>query len=256
MKSSILKSVFLLLFVILFICTITAQSKFYEKKEFINTKNDTLRYLLLRNQRGNDKVPLIIYLHGGGERGRDNEKQLIHSPKIITDSVFRLKYSFCFIAPQCAPQKSWVNARKRINRYKMKDHASSQLRLVKELLDSFIVTNDIDEKRIYITGGSMGGCGTWDLVCRYPNKFAAAMIQCGIGDTHQAKKIIHVPIWVFHGDKDVRFNVRYSRKMIQAIRKAGGNPIYTEYPGLPHDISEVTYNNIDIWKWLFLQKIE
>jgi predicted peptidase len=87
----------------------------------------------------------------------------------------------------------------------------------------------IDTDRIYITGASMGGCRTGDLICRYPDKFAAAMPLCGIGDTHQAKKLIHMPIWVFHGDQDARFNVRYSRNMVRAIQKAGWQSILDNF---------------------------
>jgi predicted peptidase len=254
MKSIILKSVFLLIFLIFLSGIASAQVRFYEKKIFVS-KNDTLRYLLLRNQKSNEKVPLILYLHSADANGRDNEKQLTHSPGIVTGSVFREKYSFYFIAPQCAPNKSWVNARN-WDRLKMKKTASSQLQLVKALIDSVILTNKIDEKRIYVIGASMGGFGTWDLICRYPSMFAAAIPVCGVGDIHMAKYISNIPIWVFHGEKDARVKVQYSRDIVKAIQKAGGNPRYTEYPGLPHDIRDTVYNNAEIWEWMFLQKLK
>lgn len=138
----------------------------------------------------------------------------------------------------------------------MKKTASSQLQLVKALIDSIILTNKIDEKRIYIIGASMGGFGTWDLICRYPTMFAAAIPVCGIGDIHMAKYILNIPIWVFHGEKDARVKVQYSRNIVMALQKEGGNPRYTEYPGLPHDIRDTVYNNPEIWDWMFLQKLK
>jgi predicted peptidase len=254
MKSIILKSVLLLIFLFFLSGIGSAQVGFYEKKLFVS-KKDTLRYLSLKNQKGNGKVPLILYLHSADANGRDNEKQLTHSPGIVTDPGFKDRHGYYFIAPQCAPNKSWVNANN-WNRYKMTKTASSQMQLVKALVDSIIMTNKIDEKRIYVIGASMGGFGTWDLICRYPSMFAAAIPVCGIGDINMAKYIINIPIWVFHGEKDARVKVQYSRDIVKAIKNAGGNPRYTEYPGLPHDIRDTVYNNPGVWDWMFLQKLK
>jgi predicted peptidase len=236
------------------------QVKFYEKRVFIS-QNDELRYLQLINQRGNEKLPLIIYLHSGDANGIDNEKQLTHSPKIITDSVFRATYGFHFIAPQCKPKNSWVIARKwkdggKWVDIKMNKSIAPQLELVKALVDSLCLTNNIDEKRIYLIGASMGGFGTWDLICRYQTKFAAAVPICGFADTLMAKYIADIPIWVFHGAMDAHVDVQYSRAMVNAIKNAGGNPKYTEFPDLPHDIRDTVYNNKEVWDWMFSQRLK
>ena len=138
----------------------------------------------------------------------------------------------------------------------MRDKPSITLGLLIENLDSIIAKNNIDKNRIYVTGISNGGIGTWDLICRYPSKFAAAMPLCGLGDSKQAKNIINVPVWVFHGARDNRIDVKYARIMVKALQTAGGNPKYTEYPDLSHSIWDETYNNMEVWKWLFSQKLK
>lgn len=242
------------------ISDIKEQVKSYKKKLFVSDK-DTLRYLQLINQKENEKMPLIIYLHSGDANGTDNEKQLIHSPKIVTDSTFRTKHSFYFIAPQCKPKTSWSNTGKWKDggawvNYKIDKKIKPQLALVKALIDSLIVTKTIDKSRIYIIGSSMGGFGVWDLICRFPNTFAAAVPVCGIADTLMAKSIVNTPIWVFHGGKDAHVDVQYSRIMVQAINNAGGRPQFTEFSDLPHDIRDTVYNNREVWDWMFLQKIK
>jgi pectinesterase len=226
---------------------------FFEKKLFINQNNDTLRYLMSDNSKGSKKVPLIIYLHGAGENGRDNRKQLTHSPEIITDSIFRDKYPFYFIAPQCPPGKSWVNGRIFSGKYLMKKNEASQQRYLMQCIDSLLNTGRIDENRIYITGASNGGCGTWELLIRHPEKFAAGIVVCGIGDRKRVKTIKNKPVWVFHGEKDNRFNVNFARDMIKSLTKAGGNPKFTEYHNLSHGIMLLAYSQNDLWSWLFLQ---
>lgn len=260
MDHNIPKSALLLIFLIFLPGVLSAQIRFYEKRQFIS-HDDTLRYLQLRNQHGNDKMPLVIYLHSGDANGRDNEKQLTHSPGIVVDSAFRAKYSFYFIAPQCKPKESWTITGKWKDGgawvdYRINDKIAPQLKLVLALVDSLILTNTIDEKRMYLIGASMGGFATWDLLCRYPAKYAAAVPVCGFADTLMAKYITSIPIWVFHGGKDAHVDVEYSRIMVQAIKNAGGNPQYTEYPDLPHDIRDTVYNNPKVWDWMFSQKLK
>ncbi len=113
----------------------------------------------------------------------------------------------------------------------------------------------IDEQRVYITGLSMGGYGTWDALARYPGKFAAAIPICGGGDPAQAEHMLGTPIWVFHGDEDNAVPVRRSREMVAVLRELGDSPIYTEYEGVGHNSWSETYANRVVWDWLFSQRL-
>ena len=130
------------------------------------------------------------------------------------------------------------------------------MRLSLELITSLQKELSIDEDRIYVTGLSMGGFGVWDAIQRHPKRFAAAAPVCGGGDPAYAKDIAHVPIWAFHGDADGAVKPMRSRDMIAALKEAGGEPKYTEYPGVGHNSWAATYANRDLYSWLFAQKRE
>ena len=121
------------------------------------------------------------------------------------------------------------------------------------LIDSLVKNLNIDKNRIYITGLSMGGFGVWDAISRWPDKFAAAVPVCGGGDTAKAAMIKDIPIWTFHGDKDNLVMTSRSRDMIAAIKKAGGNPKYTEYTATGHNAWDKAYSEKDMYLWLFSQ---
>ena len=114
----------------------------------------------------------------------------------------------------------------------------------------------IDATRLYVTGLSMGGYGTWDALQRYPDRFAAAVPICGGGDVKQAKKIAQIPIWAFHGDKDTAVPVERTRSMIAALKEAGGMPKYTEYPDVGHDSWTATYKDPALHEWMFAQRLK
>jgi predicted peptidase len=127
--------------------------------------------------------------------------------------------------------------------------------LVLELMDKVIDEYPINIKRIYVTGLSMGGFGTWDLISRIPERIAAAAPVCGGGDETQAAKLVNIPIWVFHGADDPVVPTDRSRHMVQAIKDAGGTKIkYTEYPGVGHGSWKPAYADPEFLKWMFKQK--
>jgi predicted peptidase len=126
--------------------------------------------------------------------------------------------------------------------------------MVLNLIESLSKEYRIDADRIYLTGISLGGFGVWDLASRKPGLFAAAMPICGGGDPAQAEKLAKLPMWAFHGDADLSVPVERSRDMIAAIKKAGGNPKYTEYKKVGHDAWTPTYTNDEVLDWLFKQK--
>jgi predicted peptidase len=123
-----------------------------------------------------------------------------------------------------------------------------------ELLASLQAKYPVDPNRLLVTGLSMGGYGTWDIIARHPTMFAGALALCGGGDPTQAQAIRDVPVWAFHGDQDPAVPVRGSRKMIQALRKAGGNPRYTEVAGRGHDVWTVAYRDVEVVRWLLSQR--
>jgi predicted peptidase len=202
--------------------------------------------------------PLVIFLHGMGERGSDNTKQLKHGIDSFAREATRKKYRFFLVAPQCPGNRTWCSFGRRGTKESptLAKEPTEPAALVLELIDSLAREHRIDRSRIYLTGLSMGGYGTWDLIARKPGLFAAAVPVCGGGDPAQAKKLTRVPIWCFHGDKDTAVPVARSRDMIDAVKKAGGKPLYTEYKGVAHDSWTRTYKDDKVLAWLFKQKKE
>ncbi|MGJ8655441.1 MAG: dienelactone hydrolase family protein [Akkermansiaceae bacterium] len=198
--------------------------------------------------------PLVLFFHGAGERGNDNQKQLKHGAQELLNYSEKSNQNAFIIAPQCPKNHQWVNAPWGALSHTMPPEPSTNMQLATQLLQEKIKTLPVDPQRIYITGISMGGFGTWDLIQRHPDLFAAAIPICGGGDTAQAAKLTKLPIWAFHGDKDTAVKTSRSRDMIAAIKKAGGTPNYTEYPGVAHNSWTRTYNNPEVLKWLFSQK--
>jgi predicted peptidase len=131
---------------------------------------------------------------------------------------------------------------------------SVPLKLAFELLDKLTAELPVDKQRLYVTGLSMGGFGTWDAIARRPQYFAAAIPICGGGDTAQAPKLVSLPVWAFHGDKDPVVKPNRTRDMIETIRKAGGTPKMTMYPGVQHDSWNHAYADPAVLEWLFAQK--
>ena len=212
-----------------------------EKKTFTDKDGKTLQYRLLKpdNYDPQTKYPLVLFLHGAGERGKDNERQLIHGVRDFAKKENRKKHPCILIAPQCPAGAGW---------------GGGQAKLVLDLIPVLEKELSIDPKRIYITGLSMGGYGTWDIITRNPDLFGAAVPVCGGGDPAQAEKIAKIPIWAFHGGKDPVVKPERSREMVEALKKAGGEPKYTEYPDVGHNSWVKAYQDADMMAWLFAQK--
>jgi predicted peptidase len=196
----------------------------------------------------------VIFYHGAGERGDDNVKQLVHGMNDFASDDIMAKYPCFVVAPQCPNGDQWVDVPWSADSHKMPEKPTEPMRLSLELITSLQSEFSIDASRLYVTGLSMGGFGTWDAIQRYPNRFAAAVPICGGGDTEFAKQLLHVPIWAFHGEADTAVKPLRSRDMIAAIKAAGGSPKYTEYPGVGHNSWAATYANREMYAWLFSQK--
>lgn len=228
----------------------------YEAKTYTNAEGSALPCRLLKPEETEPgkTYPLVLFLHGAGERGTDNVKQLLHSASEFTKPENRRKYPCFVLAPQCPPKKRWVEVDWKLPSHTMPEKPSVPLSLALELLDKLVAELPVDTSRIYITGLSMGGFGTWDAIQRRPDFFAAAIPVCGGGDTAQAPKLRNLPIWAFHGDKDTVVMPQRTPAMIDAIRKAGGQPKMTIYSGVGHNTWAPTYSNPEVLAWLFARK--
>ncbi|MCI0360708.1 MAG: prolyl oligopeptidase family serine peptidase [Planctomycetaceae bacterium] len=223
---------------------------------FEDTSGHKLPYRLLAPAKvgAGTRYPLVVFLHGAGERGDDNKKQLVHGMNDFASDEIMAKYPAFVVAPQCPEGKRWVEVDWTLDSHQMPAQPSEPLTDVFELIDNLVATKPIDAKRIYITGLSMGGFGVWDAVQRRPELFAAAAPICGGGDPLLAKQIHFVPVWAFHGDDDKTVKVKRSREMIEALRDVGERPKYTEYKGVDHDSWTRTYKDPALYEWLFAQR--
>lgn len=218
------------------------ESSLYQPHTFRSSTDAELKYQLLSPaaaaEPGEQKFPLVLFLHGAGERGADNQAQLKHGTSNFAKADVREKFPCYVAAPQCGTGKWW----------------NTQADVLVELIADLQKNHRIDPDRIYVTGLSMGGFGTWELLAQKPQLFAAAAPICGGGDPSKAAGYASVPIWVFHGDKDTVVRPELSRAMVDALKKAGGSPKYTEYPGVGHDSWTATYSDPAFMEWMFAQK--
>lgn len=221
---------------------------------------DTLPYRLYRSAKAEtmtEALPLIIFLHGAGERGSDNCAQLKHCIKyFLNDSVTR-HYPFLLMAPQCPNERRWVNTDWALPEHQMESKPTAELRRVLAVLDSLIDCGVVDATRVYICGISMGGFGVWDALQRWPERFAAAIAICGGGDPAYAQVMKDIPVYVFHGMHDGVVMPSRSIQMYNALRDAGNEEaILVTYPELGHQCWDKAFSTLGLFKWLFGKKKE
>ncbi|HVS14914.1 MAG TPA: prolyl oligopeptidase family serine peptidase [Thermoanaerobaculia bacterium] len=182
--------------------------------------------------------PLILFLHGAGERGDDLEKVKIHGPPKLIEAGKEIPA--IVVSPQC-PQESWWT-----------DHLDA----LEALLDDLAGRLHVDLDRVYVTGISMGGYGTWALAASQPERFAAAAPICGGGSgVGTAVRVRELPVWAFHGDADSVVPLEESQRIVDAIERFGGTRAkLTVYPGVGHDSWTRTYEDPAFWEWLLAQR--
>jgi len=201
------------------------------------------------------RYPLVIFLHGAGERGNDNLSQLKYLPTWMAEQSARKAHPCFVLAPQCRDEQKWVDVDwSKIESTPQSPTPTVDMLAVIAALEDTLQREPIDPARIYLTGLSMGGYGSWDLAARMPDRFAAVIPICGGGDGATAAKIKDLPIWCFHGDADTAVRVERSRTMIEALRAAGGAPKYSELAGVGHDSWTPAYRDPAVLAWLFAQK--
>jgi predicted peptidase len=203
------------------------------------TKSVELNYLLYlpkdyaKSKR--ERFPLLLFLHGSGERGSDLNKVKVHGPpKLIAHGQ---DFPFIIVSPQC-PDRGWWDADTLL-----------------ALLDSIEKKYRVDKDREYSTGLSMGGFGTWALAAAAPDRFAAIVPISGAGDPADASKLKNVPIWAFHGAKDPTVPIQGDQEMVDAVKAAGGNIQFTIYPDGEHDVWTRTYENPEVFTWLLSHQL-
>jgi len=196
----------------------------------------TLDYLLFLPQDYDkkDAWPLMLFLHGAGERGNNLELVKKHGPPKIVES--KRDFPFILVSPQCPANRWW------------------QPMELAALLDEIAAKYKVDPDRIYVTGLSMGGFGTWALAAYCPERLAAIVPICGGGEAYWAEKYVHLPVWVFHGAKDKAVPAERSQQMVDALKKHGGSVKCTIYPEAGHDAWTETYENPELYQWLLEQK--
>lgn len=201
------------------------------------TKTLELPYLLyLPKNAGKKKLPLVMFLHGAGERGNHLDLVKIHGiPKLIDEGQ---EFPFIAVSPQC-PADSWW---------------TFELDTLKGLLESVIKTHNVDTKRVYLTGLSMGGMGTWQFAGTHPNFFAAIAPICGGGELLITRNLTNIPVWAFHGDKDDVVPLEESARMVAGVKHHGGKAKLTVYKNVGHDSWTKTYNNPKFYEWLLSHK--
>lgn len=253
----------LLLLVILFFSAqvLQAQSSRFNSQQYIDADGDTLNYRVsYPDFSGSQSYPLVIFLHGGGERGNDNESQLKWGVQNLVTDHAMMTHKAIVLAPQSPEDSRWSNFEGQFREdgepLRLADEPSKPLKMTMEVVDQIIENFNVDTDRIYITGLSMGGFGTWDAIARWPERFAAAVPVCGGGDPSTAGAIVNIPIWATHGADDPTVPPEMSRQMIEALQAAGGQPGYTEYPGVGHFSWLQTYEDDYLISWLFSQRKE
>lgn len=229
----------------------------YEPLVYRDTSSNSLPYRLLQplNYNPQQKYPLVVFFHGAGERGTDNDRQLIHGASLFLKPEYRQQYPCFVLAPQCPEKQQWVDMPWGDDAGTRPVQPSAAMQLALQTLETVLKGFSIDTNRLYVTGLSMGGYATWDCLTRFPERFAAAAPVCGGGDEKTVTEAVaKVPVWAFHSEDDEVVKVGRTRNLIQALRNAGGQPKYFEYFGLGHNSWSQAYAEPEFLPWMFAQR--
>lgn len=220
----------------------------FEKLTFSPSSGDDLRYALRKPsaQKTDEKLPLVITLHGVGGRGKASWEKNCYANTVLAKPEMRKRYPCFVVAPNTDRGETWWNTKGLSGKERLPD--------VFELIEKLLGEFSIDPARVYVTGQSMGGFGTFGAIGGRPDLFAASAPVCGGYDPEKAGKIAKLPIWIFHGAKDTTVPVKRSQEMVDALKKAGGEPIYTEFPNVAHNAWTPAYDDPKLWEWLFKQR--
>jgi len=218
----------------------------------------TMPYRLFRPA-ASSKMPLVLYLHGSGGLGDDNQKQMgfgnVFGTRVWALPQNQKAFPCYVVAPQT--DRGWVHydlSQQTAGPAKVLPGLGDGSRMALEIVDALRREFSVDESRIYVTGQSMGGAGAWNVLSYRPQFFAAAVICCGSVSLDDGTGSAETPLWAFHGDSDKTVPVSVSRDRVAARRKAGGQPLYTEYAGVDHEVWRWTFTEPQLVRWVFSQR--
>lgn len=212
----------------------TQETLIFDERVTIDIRAPYLVYLPVDYDRNARAWPLVLFLHGAGERGTSAELVKRHGPPKL--AAAGRQFPFILVSPQCPEDEYW------------------SVPVLKALLDRVLATYRVDRSRIYLTGLSMGGNGTWRLATAHPDLFAALAPICGWGDSASVAVLKSIPVWAFHGRKDPVVIFERGERMVSALRAAGGNVKFTVYPEAGHDSWTEAYDNPDLFEWMMAQR--
>jgi len=252
-----MKHVFILIFVIV-ISPVWGENNLFEKKIFIY-KNDTLPYRILypENYDKTKSYPLVLFLHGSGESGNDNEKQLINGGSVFSNQKNRIAFPAIVIFPQCPGDGSWAPYDESSGKIVYFNNAppTKPMQMVILLMHQLKKTESVDTHRMYVTGLSMGGMGVLDLVCRHPHMFAAAAPICGGIVIERLKSVKKMSIRIYHGAIDPVVPVEDARSVYHELIRLGSEKVeYFEFPGVGHGSWNSAFAQPDFMSWFFSKR--
>ena len=250
---------------IILVCSLPAlaQDLSQFKKHLFISNGDTLPYRLLlpENYNPKQKYPLVFFLHGAGERGRDNEAQLLHGGSLFLKEDVRKNFPAIVVFPQCATTSFWGNvtfsqdtAGRRVFEFIEGRKPTAAMMLAQGLLDKLLTSYPVEKKQVYVAGLSMGGMGTFEIVERNPGLFAAAIPICGGANPSTAEKLKGTNWWIFHGAKDDVVPPVLSQKMYDALVQSKAVAKLTMYPEANHNSWDSAFAETDLLPWLFAQQ--
>ncbi|XMO86769.1 prolyl oligopeptidase family serine peptidase [Algibacter sp. AS12] len=234
-------------------------NKYFNSKFFVH-ESDTLNYRILMPKHfdASKQYPVVLFLHGAGERGNDNVAQLTHGSALFTSKKSRRHFQSIVIFPQCPKNDYWANVQ--IDRsskpikidFPLNSEPTKPMALVLKLMEDMVAKPFVNKNKIYVGGLSMGGMGTFEILYRKPELFAAAIAICGAGNPETAKAYAKsTPLWVFHGAQDNVVDAQQSVRMVSGILKYGGNPNFTLYAKDNHNSWDSAFAEAELLTWLF-----
>ncbi|RNL51042.1 carboxylesterase family protein [Pedobacter jejuensis] len=258
-----MKKIFLTIFLMAFILFLKAQDfNQYASGNYIKGK-DSIYYRILfpDNFNPSQKYPVVFFLHGSGERGSNNESQLVHGGKLFLKDDVRKKFPAIIIFPQCPANDYWANVNIAPNEQGKRTFAfveggkpTKAMHALKNMVKDFLKKPFVNKEQVYVGGLSMGGMGTFELLRRQRKTFAAAITICGGDNTNNIEKYKKIPLWIFHGGKDDVVDPAYSIAISERLKTVGDEVKFTLYPNANHNSWDSAFAEPDLLPWLFGHK--
>lgn len=237
----------------------------YYKTAFYTDGETVMPYRILwpHNYDSTKQYPFILFLHGAGERGKDNERQLIHGGSLFLDEYTRQQYPAIVAFPQCPTDSYWSNVDittegdTKVFNFKPDGEPTKAMALAMGLTKQLLESGSIKKDQVYVMGLSMGGMGTFEIVRRMPATFAAALPICGGADTSTARQMRKTAWWVFHGAKDDVVPPHFSNDMVNEFYRVYGMEVrYTVYDESKHDSWNMVFKEPGLMDWIFKQRLK